>query len=109
MTAFRSSLVASSLLLVLAASSARAQLLNPSFEEGTDPGGDTLVLHGSTAITGWTVSGDVVTYGGTDWAAEQGTRSVGLYSALRAWPGFTSAIAQRFPTVPGDLYDDRAR
>ena len=85
--------------LSLIATGAQAQLLNPSFEQGVDPGGSLRLFHGSQDIIGWTVSGDVLQYGGTDWAAEHGERSVGLYESL--FPGIKSAIWQRFRTTPG--------
>ncbi|MEO5988874.1 MAG: DUF642 domain-containing protein [Candidatus Eisenbacteria bacterium] len=88
--------------LLLIATGAQAQLLNPGFEQGVDPGGSLRLYQGSQDIIGWTVTGDVLQYGGTDWAAEQGARSVGLYDPL--FPGIKSAIWQRFGTTPGAEY-----
>ena len=87
--------------LLLASAPARAQLLNPNFEAGDNPGGSLLLLQGSQAIAGWSVSGTGLYYAGTDWAPSDGARSVGLY--LNG-PGGRSAISQRFPTPPGTAY-----
>jgi choice-of-anchor C domain-containing protein len=56
-------------------------LVNGSFENGTNPNvgpGFITLGNGSTAITGWEVTGGSIDYIGSYWMAQQGNRSVDL-------------------------------
>ena len=55
-------------------------LTNGSFEDGPPLGGfqDIDVLAGSTAITGWTVTGDGIDYLGPPWDVSEGQHAVDL-------------------------------
>lgn len=81
-----------------------APFTNGDFEQGTDPGSQTQLSAGSTDITGWTVlnyrnaSGSDVTYVGSAWAAQNGSRSVEL-----AGSNF-GGIQQTFDVVDGQEY-----
>jgi len=87
-----------SLGMALAAS---GQIVNGSFENGTDPGSYTTIFGvNNTAITGWTVNGGgSVDYIGTYWQSSDGSRNLdmsGLYTV--------GSISQTFATTPGVTY-----
>lgn len=90
-------------LCALAATASAQFIFNNSFEAGPDPGASLELPHGSQAIVGWTVTGDAVTYGGTAWAAGEGSRSVGLYTAQTS--ATTSAITARFASLAASLFE----
>ncbi len=77
-----------------------ATIVNGDFEQGSvDPGGFFVVLDGgSTAITGWTVTGDSIEYVGGLWQASSGLRSLDLSG--RAAGG----IRQTFATAVNQVY-----
>lgn len=92
-------------LLLLVSLPARAQLINAGFEQGPapqSPQGSVTLYNASTAVPGWVVTGDLVLYGRTDWAAQEGASSIGLYDA--SFPFVHPAIAQTFASVPGTSY-----
>jgi choice-of-anchor C domain-containing protein len=85
-----------------AVSPARANLLtNGSFEAGPAPGEAVQLSAGSTAITGWIVTGTNIDYCGTRWAAASGSSSVALNGSD------AGGIAQTFATVTGGQYGVR--
>lgn len=55
---------------------------------------------GSTAITGWTVTGDSIDYVGTFWEPASGTRSIDLNGT----PVGMGGVMQSITTVPGAVY-----
>lgn len=55
-----------------------ATIVNGSFEDGVDPGSFSTQGAGSTAITGWSISGGTVDYIGSYWNASDGSRSIDL-------------------------------
>ncbi|TAK20684.1 MAG: choice-of-anchor C family protein [Chloroflexota bacterium] len=74
-------------------------LTNGSFESGAFNAGDTNVLAGSTAITGWSVGGNGVDWIGPGiWTAADGSKSVDLNRS------FAGTISQSFSTAPGATY-----
>ncbi len=75
-------------------------IVNGDFEQATvDPGGFYVVLAGgSTAITGWTVTGVDVEYVGTFWQASSGLRSLDLSGSG------AGGIAQTFVTSLGQSH-----
>ena len=77
-----------------------ATIVNGDFEEATvDPGGFYVVLPGgSTAITGWTVTGDSVELMGGFWQASSGLHSIDLSGSD------AGGIEQTFATTAGQLY-----
>ncbi len=89
--------VASAMIIIFAGSSARAALINGSFELGTNPGAYTTLNPGATDITGWTITGQI-DYIGTYWQASDGNRSMDL-SGLSA-----GSIQQDIDTTPGITY-----
>jgi choice-of-anchor C domain-containing protein len=88
------------LTLGLGLTSASAQLLNGSFEDGTDPGAYStvnLVDVNNATITGWTVGG--IDYIGTYWQAAAGSRSIDMNGYFE-----TGSVSQTFATTPGLTY-----
>jgi choice-of-anchor C domain-containing protein len=83
--------------LTFTGSSARAGLINGSFELGTDPGAYMTLNPGATDITGWTITGQL-DYIGTYWQASDGSRSLDL-SGLSA-----GSIQQDIDTIIGYTY-----
>ena len=84
------------------AGQAQSILLNGSFEQGPAiPGGSSFLTlsGGSTAITGWTVTGSNIDYIGPSWSVSDGIRAVDLdgNSAI-------GGIRQSFATTPGLTY-----
>lgn len=76
-----------------------ATFINGDFELGVDPGAQLATLAaGSTAITGWTVTGGPIDYISGYWEAGSGSRSLDL-SALTA-----GGISQTFDTIAGQTY-----
>jgi choice-of-anchor C domain-containing protein len=72
---------------------------NGSFEAAlVAPDGSMTLPTGSTAITGWQVTGDSIDYVGTTWAASDGQRSVGLSGMMKG------GVQQDLTTVPGTQY-----
>ena len=63
--------VVSAIIITFAGSSARAALINGSFETGTDPGAYKTLDPGATDIFGWTITGQI-DYIGTYWQASDG-------------------------------------
>jgi choice-of-anchor C domain-containing protein len=84
--------------LLLAGAAQAALVVNGSFEDGPVPGGFSTFGTGSTAISGWTVTGGSIDYIGTYWNASDGIRSLDL-SGNEA-----GTIAQMIPTVAGTRY-----
>lgn len=82
--------------------SAKANITNGSFEDGTDPGNYLTLDGGSPAITGWTIIGseNAIDYIGTYWDASDGSRSLDLNG--NPGPG---GVAQAVSTIPGVKYD----
>lgn len=77
-------------------------IVNGSFELGTSiPSGQSYrtLSGGSTAITGWTVSGTSIDYIGPGWSVSDGIRAVDLDGAFSI-----GGIQQSFSTVPGKTY-----
>ncbi len=74
---------------------------NGSFETGTDPGGNTVLTSGSTAVSNWLVGTHSVSYVGSSWTAADGNRSVELDGTG------VGSIAQTFDALPEVHY--RAR
>lgn len=73
-------------------------LLNGSFEDGTNPGvGESYVAANSGDIIGWTVSGGGLGYVGDYWQAASGSRSLDLSDKA-------STISQAFVTDVGGSY-----
>lgn len=89
--------VVSVIVVIFAGSSARAALINGSFETGTDPGSYTTLNPGATDITGWIITGQI-DYIGTYWQASDGNRSLDL-TGLSA-----GSIQQDIDTVIGTTY-----
>ena len=88
-----------------AQANAQANLLtNGSFELGPSLGGSTFsnVIGGSTAITGWTVTGSTIDYIGSLWQHSNGTRSIDLDGST--FPYTNGGVAQSFATTPGTVY-----
>jgi choice-of-anchor C domain-containing protein len=85
-------------LALLVGAPAAADVTNPGFEAGPDPGSMMPVGVGSTAIAGWVVTRGAIDYCGTCWSAAEGSRSVALNGT---GPG---GIAQMFVTVPNAEY-----
>lgn len=71
---------------------------NGSFEDGPSAGSFTTLNGGSTAITGWTVTGNSVDYIGSYWQAADGGRSVDLNGNGQG------GIAQTFDTTSNLTY-----
>lgn len=82
------------------AAAGAAVITNGSFEAASvNPGGGFATLGtGSTAITGWTVTGGTIDYIGGYWQAQDGARSLDLAGNA---PG---AISQSFATTIGQGY-----
>ena len=78
---------------------AQTDLVNRSFESGTDPGEVRTLPPKSTAIDGWTVVGSNITYVGGRWKHADGLRSVGLLCG--------GGISQTFETDPTLEYEVR--
>jgi choice-of-anchor C domain-containing protein len=89
----------SSVSFFLAVGLAQTELMNGSFENGTNPGEAMVLPPGSTAIDGWTVVGGNVSYVGGRWQHSQGFRSVGLPCG--------GGISQTFETEPNQEYEVR--
>lgn len=90
------------LLVVLAPASTTATplLINGSFEAGPDiPTNDINIFGGSTAITGWTVTGNVIDYLGPPWDVSDGLRAIDLDGN-----GGIGGIEQMFSAVVGQEY-----
>lgn len=82
-----------------------APFTNGDFEQGTDPGSQTQLSAGSTDITGWTIldfknkpADSDVTYIGSAWAAQNGSRSLELSGTN------FGGIQQTFDVVDGQEY-----
>ena len=88
-------------LALLASHAFAAPFQNGSFESGTlaNTGSFDTLSAGSTAITGWTVTGDGVDYMDTYWVAANGTRSIDMLSC-----GTAGGVQQTFDTLPGAIY-----
>lgn len=90
-------------LLVIGSSAAQANLVvNGSFEHGIEPGLFINLLGGSTAITGWVVTGSKIDYVGSIWQASDGSRSLDLDGSTL--PQANGGVAQTFATTPGVAY-----
>jgi choice-of-anchor C domain-containing protein len=89
----------SSVSFLLTVAVAQADLVNRSFEIGTDPGDVTALPPQSTAIDGWTVVGSNIWYVGGRWKHADGLRSVGLLCG--------GGISQTFATEPDQKYEVR--
>jgi choice-of-anchor C domain-containing protein len=88
------------LILALTSVVQAAPFTNGSFEiSPVDPGPFVTLASGSTAITGWTVSGQGIDYIGTYWQAAEGSRSLDLSAVA---PG---GIFQTFDTIIGLVYN----
>jgi choice-of-anchor C domain-containing protein len=74
-------------------------LMNGSFESGTDPLAATKLAAGSTALTGWTVGGYGVYYVGTYYQAGEGARCIKLTQQRPGW------IQQTIETEVGQTYE----
>ena len=87
-------------LATLVATSAHAANLikNGGFELGPNPGARMVIPAASTAIQNWTVVTNAIDYVGTEWAAQEGAKSVALNGSA---PG---TIEQSFATVAGTPY-----
>lgn len=72
-------------------------ILNPSFENGPNPGGFTTILGGGGGLSDWTVTGHSIDYIGNYWVASDGGRSVDLAGND---PGGVSQLVSGF-TVGG--------
>lgn len=95
-------LLCSALWLGAASAAGAANLIvNGSFEDGPTPGDSLALATGSTAVTGWVVTGAGIDYAGTVYTAASGFRSISLNG-----PG-PGGIAQRIPTLPRGLYSVR--
>ena len=79
-TTFRGTVIVAFALFTSAGILSAQNLVNGSFELGTDPGSDfsSLFAVDSTTIAGWTVSGGTVDYIGGRWAAQDGSRSIDM-------------------------------
>jgi choice-of-anchor C domain-containing protein len=87
-------------LFVPASGSALPILVNGSFESGPPiPTQDINIPGGSTAITGWTVTGNVIDYLGPPWDVTDGVRGIDLDGN-----GGIGGIQQTFATIPGQEY-----
>lgn len=97
----RRKLIAAALAAALPATAHAAAFINGDFEIGPAVGGVgyTTVAGGSTAITGWTVTGNSVDYIGSYWQANTGTHSIDLNG------GGQGGIQQTFDTVAGQTYN----
>jgi choice-of-anchor C domain-containing protein len=91
--------VLTSAVLCTTATAQQTDLINRSFENGTDPGDMTTLAPGSTAIASWTIVGGSVWYVGGRWKHFQGVRSVGLPCG--------GGISQAFATEPDQSYEVR--
>jgi choice-of-anchor C domain-containing protein len=86
--------------MLLSTTAHATEIINGSFETGTNPGGFTTVLGGNnSSIAGWTVGGASIDYIGSYWQAASGNRSIDL-----AGNGIGS-IFQTFATVLGQTYN----
>ena len=94
-------IVTTASLALLASHASAAPFQNGSFESGTlaNTGSFDTLSAGSTAITGWTVTGDGVDYMGTAWVAASGVRSIDLLAC-----GTAGGVQQTFDTLPGAIY-----
>ncbi|MFD1787914.1 choice-of-anchor C family protein [Sphingomonas floccifaciens] len=90
-------------LIALPSTANAAAFMNGGFETGPAIGaqGFTTLANGSTAITGWTVTGDSIDYVGSYWQAGEGSRSIDLSGT---GPG---GIMQTFDTIAGVTYNVR--
>lgn len=82
---------------------AYGNLINGSFEiSPAIPGGSSFVTErgGSTAITGWTVTGNTIDVFGPSWVVSDGSRAIDLDGAFS-----TGGIQQSFSTVAGKKYN----
>lgn len=96
----RTLLAAAAAFALLPASASAAEFVNGSFENGIAPGSFTTVAGGNTtAITGWTVTGNSVDYIGSYWTAQNGSRSIDLNGNGQG------GIQQTFDTIDGILYN----
>lgn len=96
----RKIVLAAAAVFLAPASANAAGFVNGSFEEGIAPGGFTTVAGGnSTAITGWTVTGNSVDYIGTHWNAQDLNKSVDLNGNGQG------GIQQTFDTIAGITYN----
>lgn len=87
------------LILSLTATAAfGAPFQNGSFEIGSLSGNFVSLNAGSTAITGWEVTGAGVDYMGTYWQAADGSRSLDLNRTN------LGGVQQTFDTIAGNLY-----
>ncbi|QXQ07535.1 choice-of-anchor C family protein [Sphingosinicellaceae bacterium] len=81
-----------------AAPALAVDLVNGSFEDGSNPGvGESYVAANSSDIVGWTVSGGGLGYVGDYWQAANGSRSLDLSETA-------STISQTFATDVGGSY-----
>ena len=76
-----------------------AQIINPSFEQGPNPGTLINLSVGSTDITGWTVGSGNIDYIGSYWNAADGARSLDLNGLI------SGSIYQDLITIPGQTYE----
>lgn len=98
----RKAFILGGLALACAAGPAHAaSIVNGSFESATvNPGGGFVTLGtGSTAITGWTVTGGSIDYIGGYWQAQDGQRSVDLAGSS------LGTLAQTFSTIANVTYE----
>ena len=90
---------------------AQSLLVNGSFETGPSMNGplcpispntcqDVGVVAGSTAIPGWTITGQSIDYTGSPWDASDGSHAVDLDGTNAVLSG----VEQVFATVPGKAY-----
>jgi choice-of-anchor C domain-containing protein len=87
-------------LLVLGGASASSQIVNGSFETGSqNPAGGWITLSaGSPVIDAWSLDQGSIDYIGGWWPASNGVRSIDL-SGLSA-----GSVSQAIPTIPGSRY-----
>jgi choice-of-anchor C domain-containing protein len=87
-------------LLLAVPASALPILVNGSFESGPPiPTEDINIPGGSTAITGWLVTGNVIDYLGPPWDVTDGVRGIDLDGN-----DGIGVIQQTFATTPGQAY-----
>jgi choice-of-anchor C domain-containing protein len=92
------SIVVALLVFFVCLSSASAQIVNGSFEQGANPGSFSMLYAGSTDLTGWSIDVESVDYIGGYWQASHGVRSLDM-SGLTA-----GQISQTLNTVAGSTY-----
>jgi choice-of-anchor C domain-containing protein len=88
------------LILALTSVAPAAPFTNGGFENSaSNPGAFLTLGAGSTAIDGWTVTGQGIDYIGTYWQSAEGARSLDLSAAA------AGGISQTFDTIVGLVYN----